>query len=97
MKLDFSHFSDADLVGWLYKVNQFFAYYNTRPEHRFLITSFHLEGKVVPWFRDLEEFGELTSWVAFTYALQFCFEVAFYDDPIGSSHSHSSKIYNRSL
>lgn len=70
MKLDFPHFrSGDDLVGWLYKANQFFTYHNTRLEHHILIDSFHLEGKAMPWFHELKESRGLCS----------CFTITIWD------------------
>lgn len=73
MKLDFPHFNGEDPVERLYKANQFFAYHNIFVEHRILIASFHLEGKFMPWFQEIEESSGLTSWDAFAHTLQLRF------------------------
>lgn len=62
MHLEFSNFDDKDLSGWIYRANQFFTYHQTNRCHRVLAASFHMEGKTLTWFQDIEDSGELTSW-----------------------------------
>lgn len=69
-------------MGWLYKVNHFFAYHNTIPQQRLSLVSFHMEGRALIWFQDLEESGFLTDWDTFVKALLMRFGANFYDDPM---------------
>lgn len=50
---------------WVYRVNQFFACHQTNPHHRVMLASFHMEGKTLVWFQDLEASGTITSWEGF--------------------------------
>lgn len=82
VKLDFSKFSGDDLVKWVHKVDQFFAYHNTNSQHQILMVSFHMKGKVIPWFQELELLGGQTSWEAFVMGLHVQFGDSTYDDPL---------------
>ncbi len=58
--------------------------HRTQPQHRIMLASFHMEGKVLIWLQDLEEFGSFTSWEAFTQAILVRFDSCSYDDPFES-------------
>ena len=45
---------------------------------------YHLEEEALTWFQDAEQVGGFPSWEVFIKALQTCFGVMAYDDPIGS-------------
>lgn len=59
--LEFPIFHGQDTAYWIYNVYQFFTFHNTRPQHRIRLDSFHMEGKALLWFQDLEESGQLTD------------------------------------
>ncbi|XP_035543593.1 uncharacterized protein LOC118347680 [Juglans regia] len=82
IRLDFPTFNGGDPHGWLYKVNQFFSFHNTLPQHRLRLASFHMEGKTLVWFQDLDESGVLTSWDEFVKVLLLRFGPSSYDDPM---------------
>ena len=44
MKIDVPCFDVDDVSGWIFKIAQFFQYYNTTKDQRILISSFNLEG-----------------------------------------------------
>jgi hypothetical protein len=46
------------------------------------IASFHIEGKAITWYQELEETWIITSWEAFVKALQIHFRTSSYDDPM---------------
>lgn len=69
MRLDFPPFDGDDLHGWLYKVKQFFAFHNTLPQHHFSLVSFHMIGKALVWFQDVDELGLLIRWDEFVNIL----------------------------
>ena len=46
------------------------------------IGSFHIEGKAITWYQELEETRILTNWEAFVKALQIHFGTSSYDDPM---------------
>jgi len=73
IRLEFPRFNGDDPIGWVYKANQFFNFYNTPAQHRLFIASFHMEGKAITWYQELEETGILTSWEVFVKALQIHF------------------------
>lgn len=81
-RLDFLAFHDEDPLDWLYKVNPFFTFYNTLQQHRMRLVSFHIEGKALVWFQDLDESRGLTSWEEFVEALLVRFGPSSYNDPM---------------
>ncbi|KAF5481388.1 hypothetical protein F2P56_002043 [Juglans regia] len=84
IRLDFPVFHGEDPAGWIYKVHQFFSFHNTLPQQRLRLTSFHMEGKALTWFQNLEESGQLTDWESFLKALLVHFGPNAYDDPMES-------------
>nr|XP_034919250.1 uncharacterized protein LOC118052388 [Populus alba] len=82
IRLEFPRFNGEDPIGWVYKANQFFNFHNIPAQHRLFIASFHMEGKAITWYQELEETGILTSWEAFVKALQIRFGTSSYDDPM---------------
>jgi TolA-binding protein len=61
IRLEFPRFNGDDPIGWVYKANQFFNFHNNLAQHRLFIASFHMEGKAITWYQELEEIGILTS------------------------------------
>lgn len=82
VRIEFPYFNGEDPASWLYKVNNFFLYYNTPSHQRLLLASFHMEGKALIWFHDLEESGMLLDWNAFVKTLLSRFGSSCYDDPM---------------
>lgn len=82
VKLEFPRFEGADPAGWIYRANQFFNYHNTQNQRKVLLASFHMEGRALVWFQDLEESGALTSWDALVKAMLTRFGPNAYDDPM---------------
>ena len=64
-RLDFPRFNGDNPSGWIYWANQFFNYHQTNPHHRILLASFHMDGKALVWFQDIEAAGGLSSWEGF--------------------------------
>ena len=62
MKLDFPRFSGDDPASWVYKVNQYFGYYQTLVAEKLLITSFYMELKALIWFQEAKEAGVFIDW-----------------------------------
>ena len=44
MKIEVPHFDGTDVSSWIFKIEQFFQFYNTPNDQRIMISSFHLEG-----------------------------------------------------
>ena len=97
IRLEFPRFNGDDPIGWVYKANQFFNFHNTPAQHRLFIASFHMEGKAITWYQELEETGMITSWEAFVTALNIRFGTSSYDDPmealINVKQSSTVEIY----
>jgi len=51
VKLDFQKFDGFEVLQWIFRVKQFFDYYNTLDEQKLLIAFVHLEKEVLPWFQ----------------------------------------------
>ena len=82
MKLEFPKFRDENPSGWVYKAHQFFQLYNTPPNQKILLASYHMEEEALIWFQEAEEVGQFTSWEAFVRALNIRFGAIAYDDPM---------------
>lgn len=46
------------------------------------MASFHMEGKALVWFQDIEVVGGHNSWEGFVRAFQTRFGMSPYDDPM---------------
>ena len=62
VRLEFPRFSGEDPIGWVYKANQNFKYYNTPAAEKLMLASFHMEGEALVWFQDSEEVGLFADW-----------------------------------
>lgn len=61
VRLDFPKFNGMILMDGSIGQISFFAYHQNNLYHRVLLVSFHMEGKDLVWFQDLEAFGSITS------------------------------------
>ncbi|KAM2620323.1 hypothetical protein TB1_036362 [Malus domestica] len=69
-RLDFPRFSDDDdPSAWIYKAEQYFAYYHTSENQKVLTTSFHFENEPLQWFRWRDCVHSTPTWGEFTTAL----------------------------
>lgn len=97
--LDFSKFDGHDPMGWDYCATQFFANHQINPHHRVLLASFHMEGKALIWFQDLEASDSITSWEGFIQAFQTSFGPTAYEDPMEAltrlHHTSTVEHYKR--
>ena len=46
------------------------------------MASYHLDGEALIWFQNALRIGGFASWEVFVKALQTCFGVIAYDDPM---------------
>jgi hypothetical protein len=53
VRLDFPRFDGEDPESWSCRAEQFFDFYNTPAEHRIALSSFHMDGKALVWYREL--------------------------------------------
>ena len=82
VKLEFPCFLGDDLARWVYKVNQYFGYYQTPIAKKILIASFHMELEALIWFQEAEEAGVFFDWESLVQALHVRFGSMAYDDPM---------------
>lgn len=61
-----------DPLVWIFKVDQFFFFYNTPENQRVLTASFHLDGEALHWFKWMDCLHSTPRWAEFTRA--FCRE-----------------------
>nr|KYP32203.1 hypothetical protein KK1_047162 [Cajanus cajan] len=81
VKLDFPRFNGSNVLEWIFKVEQFFMYYNTPNDQRLMIVAVHLDADVIPWFQMLTKNNPFQSWVGFTRALEMEFGPSPYECP----------------
>ena len=84
LRLEFPHFSGVDSASWIYKSNQFYAYYNTPEHQKVLMALYHMEEEALIWFQDAENSGLFSDWKAFVNAVHVRFGATSYDDPMES-------------
>jgi len=82
VRLDFPRFDGDDAETWCCRAEQFFDYYNTPDEHRLSLSSFHMDGRALIWFRELRSSNSIHGWGDFVRALQIRFGRGSYDDPM---------------
>ena len=78
--MEFPRFSGGDPSAWIFRVEQFFRYYEIPKEERVLNASYHLDDEALVWFQDCER--SLDSWETFVRAIQVRFRPSSYDDPM---------------
>jgi hypothetical protein len=81
LKIDFPRFDGKNVLDWIFKAEQFFAYYNTPDTDRLVIASVHLDKDVVPWFQMIKRSHPFHSWQDFTRALEMEFGPSAYECP----------------
>ena len=82
VRLDFPRFSDDDPASWVYKANQYFAYYQTPAMEKLLVASFHMDQEALVWYQDAEDAGIFCNWEGMVQALYVRFGSTPYDDPM---------------
>lgn len=83
MKLEVPRFDGIEPFGWIFKINQYFAYHGTPDHDRLTITTFYMEGRALAWFQYMTSNAQFTSWQAFLQALQNRCAPSQYEDPTG--------------
>jgi len=82
VRLDFPRFNGEVPETWSCRAEQFFDFYNTPPNHRISISSFHMDGRALFWFRELRASNSLTTWEEFIRSMKIRFGRSSYDDPM---------------
>ena len=80
IKLEIPKISGSDVLGWVFKVEQFFTFHEVREEQRITISSFALEGDALQWYQWMHVNKQVTSWSKFVEALQNRFVPSAYED-----------------
>ena len=78
--LEFPRFSGGDPSAWIFRVMQFFRYYEILKEEKILNASYHLDDEALIWFQECER--SLDSWETFVRAIQVRFGPSSYVDPM---------------
>jgi len=84
MKLEVPWFDGNDVVGWIYKITQFFDFHNTPENDRLAIASFYMDEPALSWFQWMTKNGLIHSWPNLLMTLETRFAPSFYDDPRGA-------------
>ena len=72
-KLEIPLFSGDNVLGWLFQIEHFFHFHNTPPDQRLDIASFYMSGLALGWFKWMHSTNQLSTWEAFTNALEIRF------------------------
>lgn len=81
IKFDFPRFGGNNVVGWIFKAEQFFDYYATPDTECITIALVHLDQDIVPWFQMMQKVSAFQSWKEFTTTLETEFGPSQYDYP----------------
>ncbi|KAF5468520.1 hypothetical protein F2P56_012664 [Juglans regia] len=81
-RLDFPRFSGCDPVGWVFKANQYFDFYQTPFHQKLMVASYHMEGEALVWYQTAFNSGQFNSWESLVMAMQVRFGPSAYDDPM---------------
>lgn len=80
VRIGFPSFNEKDPLAWFYKANQLFKLYNTKPQQKLRLASFHMEWKAMIWYQDLKNSGIVVDWNSFVNALITRFGPSIDDD-----------------
>ncbi|KAL4587069.1 hypothetical protein LXL04_011719 [Taraxacum kok-saghyz] len=79
-KLTLATFDGSNPLDWLFQADQYFSFYDIQPPERLTMTAFHLSGDALSWYKYLFNNNLLTTWDAFTRALETRFGPSTYDN-----------------
>lgn len=81
IKLDFPKFSGVEPMTWIFRAEQYFAYYNTLDWQRVIVASVNFEVDVVPWFQLLQRSHVITDWPSLIKAIEEEYGPLVYEKP----------------
>lgn len=88
------------ILGWIFKINQFFFFCNTSKEQRISIASFYMDGQALHCYQWMYN-GQLNSWSNFLHSLQTRFQPSQFDNSQGAlfklTQTTSIREYQRQL
>ncbi|GJS06497.1 transposon ty3-G gag-pol polyprotein [Tanacetum coccineum] len=79
-KLNLPAFDGSNPLDWLFQADQYFSFYNITPPQRLSMIAFHLTGDALSWYKYVFNNRLLTTWEAFTRALETRFGPSTYDN-----------------
>nr|GEZ09685.1 putative reverse transcriptase domain-containing protein [Tanacetum cinerariifolium] len=79
-KLNLPAFDGTNPLDWLFQADQYFSFYNNTPPQRLAMVAFYLSGDALCWHKYLYNNNLLTTWEAFTRALETRFGPSSYDN-----------------
>ncbi|KAL5142509.1 hypothetical protein HKD37_09G025683 [Glycine soja] len=62
MKLEVPQFDGSDLMGWIFKITQFFEYHTTPDLEHLTIASFYMDRLTLMWYQWTMRNDQITSW-----------------------------------
>ncbi|GJW78363.1 retrotransposon gag protein [Tanacetum coccineum] len=86
-KLNLLAFNRSNPLDWPFQADQSFSFYNITPPRRLFMIAFHLTGDALSWYKYLFNNRLLTTWEAFTHALETRFGPSTYDN-------HQATLFN---
>ncbi|KAL0367203.1 UNVERIFIED_CONTAM: hypothetical protein Sradi_3610400 [Sesamum radiatum] len=79
-KISLPFFDGSNPLDWLFQANQYFTYYQTPPPDRLPLISFYMHRPALSWYKWMDTNQQLTTWHAFTHALELRFGPTTYDN-----------------
>ncbi|XP_058757342.1 uncharacterized protein LOC131630580 [Vicia villosa] len=79
-KIELSYFDGTDALEWLFQAEQFFAFYSIPYENRLPMAAFYMKGDALGWYKWMFQSNELTTWEAFSKALELRFGPSTYEN-----------------
>lgn len=84
LRLDLPKFDGQDPAGWLYRIEEYFSFYNTPHDERLRLIGLCMEGPASEWFRWMRGNGLLLSWDDFISHIHVRFDPDHFEDYIGT-------------
>ncbi|XP_058733853.1 uncharacterized protein LOC131605523 [Vicia villosa] len=79
-KIELNYFDGTDALEWLFQAEQFFAFYSIPFENRLPMAAFYMKGEALGWYKWMFQSNELTTWEAFSRALELRFGPSTYEN-----------------
>lgn len=81
VKIDFPKFDGTEPLQWLFRADQFFAYYHTPDDQRLTIAAVNMEGDAVAWYQLMLKHQLLPTWDTLAKAFAIEFGPSRFDSP----------------
>ena len=83
-QIEVPHFDGSNVPNWVFKMEQFFQFYNTPEDQRVLISYFYLEGLALGQFKWMHSNGFIESWKGFLKTINLGFGPSLHEDHRGA-------------